>query len=284
MVFLKLEEDLPEKDMSSNIDRWMKAVSPEGVMVLHPQQGLAQSSTWPGAKYQRPSTAPGLWAAVEEKWTCRQGEATAAVGNFDGGVIVLRHPRLLTDPSWAGDPHSPCGKHGSDVDSVGSQAPPLLSFEGLYLWATGRNETQADVLASFGGAEALTKNFLRRVSRASCLSGVQRGVEVGEGAPGEQGLGKTSSRKVSSLRPEGSPVAQVGRGLKDVEACLRRHIRRNPGDVRAVFALLAASAQAGSDLSLVWRAKKEALASAGELGASLWSRLCRDAALAATEG
>ncbi|CBJ34016.1 expressed unknown protein [Ectocarpus siliculosus] len=285
----------------------MRALSDDGVIVIRGPREQVDATTGAGRNEGAGSTIRAwygsghLWDAVTAL-ACDQVAAAAAVGNLDGGIIVLRHAApgeidLETVKARCGRNHP--GQQGGGVakGAVAAAPPHPLRFERLFLWSTAPSDiTTATAIeavqAMFGGANEVRKYARRRYDRSVCLNTLNT-VATGEAVAWSEASLETESMGGGHLRAEPrhirhKSVPQSGAAPQwhsAARACLETHLEEHPQDVRAGFALemvLRATGGSGVDRQ-VDRLRTRMTEESGPAGGLLWRALhARAAGVAAT--
>ncbi|CAN0161885.1 unnamed protein product [Ectocarpus fasciculatus] len=295
------EESLSADDWVDLLLSLMQALSDGGVAVVrgpHEQVDVTAdeernekagptNGAWYGSGY--------LWDAVTAL-TC-DGVA-AAVGNLDGGIIVLRHaaPGEIDLEARCGSSH-PGQQGGAVAKAAVAEAPPHpLPFESLFLWTTAQSDTTTAtaieaVQAKFGGANAVRNYARRRYDRSACINTLATGEAAAWSKPS---LGM-DSRGGGHLRTERRHARHKSVPQDDAASqwhsaartCLEAHLEEHPQDVRAGFALemvlRATNGGNGVDRQVA-RLRTRMTEESGPAGGFLWRALHARAAGAAAKG
>ncbi|CAM9284354.1 unnamed protein product, partial [Ectocarpus sp. 4 AP-2014] len=301
------EEVLSADDWVDLFRSLMRALSDDGVIVIRGPREQVDATTGAGRNEGAGSTnrawygSGQLWDAVTAL-ACDQVAAAAAVGNFDGGIIVLRHAApgeidLKTVKARCGRNH-PEQQGGGVAKGAVKEAPPHpLRFERLFLWSTAQSgiTTAAAieaVQAKFGGANAVRKYARRKYDRSACFNTLNT-FATGETAAWSKPSLETESMGGGHLRAEPrhirhNSVPQSGAASQwhsAARACLETHLEEHSQDVRAGFALemvLRATGGNGVDRQVA-RLRTRMTEESGPAGGLLWRALhARAAGVAAT--
>lgn len=303
------EEALSSDAWVDLIHSLMRVLSESGVVVIRgprekkeKKEGAVGEAddAWYG------NTHTHLWEAIATL-ACGGGHGVAAaVGDFDGGLIAVRHAAAGEKNRFGAG----CGGHaghqteGDSTSAAGAAraiAPPHpLHFEGLFLWATGGQDQDATtaeaieaVQAKFGGAEVVRRFARRRRERSACLSTNPGGEAAASIEPlvaegGGDGHLRAKNRHSSPSHRGGAttPNHVASQQYLAARACLERHLQEHTQDVRAGFALemvLRAIGGNGIDLQVA-RVRAKVIEESGPSGALLWRALHAQAASAAATG
>lgn len=291
LVLVDTPEDVLSADAWANlVHSLVRILSESGVVVF---RGPREKERAPRGMEDAHSSWYGgtaLWEAVAAV-ACDDAQGVAAtVGNFDGGIIVLRH-------AAAGEVGLETGCGGGSraaAAAIQAIAPPRpLQFERLLLWATGEQDTGTAkaleaVRAKFGGSELVRRYARRRRDRLACLStniGGEAAAAIVEPLLEAGGHLRTRNRygshqHSSSGAPSSTDVYLTAR------ACLESHLGEHTQDVRAAFALemlLRATGGKGAERQ-VTRLRAKMSEEIGPAGLSLWRALQARAAGAAAAG
>ncbi|CAM9530158.1 unnamed protein product [Scytosiphon promiscuus] len=297
-------EALSEAAWEELIRSLMQVLSERGVIVLRgPRESLTlikdvkeaegemgrSSAAWNGRIH--------LWEAVTTM-ACGAGYGVAAaMGDLDGGLIVLRHRAPGETGLEIGCGSSRSGKGaegGSSSDSSAMTAmvePRPLRFERLFLWATAERGTRTDravegVQEKFGGTDAVRRYARRRSDRSACVD-AERGVRGSSSKDGAVAGGGHVRTKRRQIRGNASPTdAASQEGFSAARECLEGHLKEHPRDVRAGFALemiLRASGGNGIEKQ-VSRLREKMSEESGAAGALLWRALHARTAAAVMTG
>lgn len=168
---------------------------------------------------------------------------------------------------------------------VGTVAPaplqPLLHFEDMLSFALGVDWTPEITHKKFGGSDAVRKYAHRAGSRFFCVKNLPRDSE---------GTGLKKQVKTKRSRYEGGRSEMLRstkrNGASETDttpeqiarACLEKHMKKYPKDVRGAYALemvlQAGGGAEGVDVDRqVARLREEACTERGEAGLSLWKAL-----------
>lgn len=289
LVLIEAREDALSSDAWVDlIHSWMQALSESGVVVIHgPQEKEEKEAdrTWYGNTH--------LWEAIATL-ACDSGHSvTAAVGDFDLGLIVLRHAGAGEEGFGGG-----CVSQTENQAEAQTIAPPdPLQFEVLFFWATeGQHTAKAEAIeavqAKFGGAEVVRRHARRRRERSACLSTAAAGVASTSTEPlavegGGDGHLRAGSRPGPSHR--GGAMSSndvVSQQYLAARACLERHLKEHTQDIRAGFALeMVLRAIGGNKVDRqVARLRAKTIEEIGPSGDLLWRALHARAAGAAATG
>lgn len=296
---------LPRDAWVDLINSWMQVLSESGVVVVcgpREKKGSGEKGvrgiddTWYG-------NTP-LWEAVATL-ACDGGhDVAAAVGDFDGGLIVIRRNGaggkvLATGCGSQADRQVKGGSSGGGGAARAVAPSNPLGFEELFLWATeGQHGSTAKAIeavqAKFGGADVVRRYARRRMDRSACLNTITDGMETA--APTEPlpldgaGDGHLRARNRRGSPSHGGVVVSssdaASRRFLDARVCLDRHLQEHPQDVRAGFALemvLRAIGGNGVDMRVA-RLRAKVCEESGPWGDLLWRDLHARAAGAAAVG
>ncbi|CAM9715016.1 unnamed protein product, partial [Ectocarpus sp. 13 AM-2016] len=302
------EEVLSADDWVDLFRSLMRALSDDGVIVIRGPREQEDATTGAGSNDRAGLTVRAwygsgqLWDAVTALACDQVAAAAAAVGNLDGGIIVLRHAApgeidLKTAQARCGRNHP--GQQGGGVakGAVAAAPPHPLRFERLFLWSTAQSDiTTATAIeavqAKFGGANAVRKNARRRYDRSACLNTLNTFATADAAAWSEPSL-ETESMGGGHLRAEPRHIRhkslpQSGAASQwhsAARACLETHLEEHSQDVRAGFALemvLRATGGNGVDRQVA-RLRTRMIDESGPAGGLLWRALyARAAGVAAT--
>ncbi|CAB1121446.1 unnamed protein product [Ectocarpus sp. CCAP 1310/34] len=288
--------------------RERSALSDDGVIVIRGPREQEDATTGAGRNEGAGSTIRAwygsgqLWDAVTAL-ACDQVAAAAAVGNLDGGIIVLRHAApgeidVKTVKARCGRNHpGQQGGGGVAKGAVAAAPPHPLRFERLFLWSTAQGDITTvtaieAVQAKFGGANAVRKYARRRYDRSACLNTSNTFATAEAAAWSEPSL-EAESMGGGHLRAEPRHIRhkslpQSGAASQwhsAARACLETHLEEHSQDVRAGFALemvLRATGGSGVDRQVA-RLRTRMTEESGPAGGLLWRALhARAAGVAAT--
>lgn len=303
LVLIEAHEGMQPSDAWVDlIHSWMQVLSESGVAVVRGPRETEEKERAVGEVGSTWYESTHLWEAIATL-ACDGGHGVSvAVGDFDRGLIVLRH-------AGAGETgfEAECGSHtGDGVEGDGvvvnraviPPPPHPLQFEGLFLWATEGQYTAATeaieaVQAQFGGAQAVRKYARRRRDRSGCLGTHTGGETATSSEPvvlegGGDGHLRARPKRHSPSHRGGAMSSNDAESqqYRAARACLERHLQEHTQDIRAGFALemvLRAIGCNGVDRQVA-RLRAKVIEESGPSGDLLWRALHAQAAGAAATG
>eukprot|EP00752_Nemacystus_decipiens_P006474 g5829.t1 len=300
LVLIEAQEEALSPDAWVDLlSSWTQVLSEGGVVVVRgprekdkKERALGEVD---GAWYEKTH----LWEAISTVACDRGHGVSVAVGDFDRGLIVLRHAGTGQEGLEA-----ECAGHGVEGESgvIARVLPPPhpLRFEGLFLWATEGQYTAAAqaveaVQAKFGGAQVVRRYARRRGDRSACLRINAAGEAAASAEPvalDGDGDGHLRARRERHAIPghHGGAMSpgdhESRQHLAAARTCLEQHLQDHAQDVRAGFALemvLRATGGKGIDRQVA-RLRAKVTEESGPPGDLLWRALhARAAGAAASE-